>query len=139
MSSSDPQIHTGNPPFDVDAVVADLAARVTADPSAARGLTSFSADFTGAEGMEVFEVEPDVHESTKPVLGPVVTRGKRMVARASAPMVAGLGEQIALSLAEIHRLLDVLTEEQRRLRAEVAALEQRLDAHTGTDEAASQK
>ena len=114
-------------PFDVDAIMADLTARVAADPRAADGLTPFAADFTGAEGVEVFEVEPDVHGSTKPVLGPVVTKGKRMVARAAAPMVAGLGEQVAVSLAEIRRTIDDMLEEQARLREAVAGLERRLD------------
>lgn len=115
-------------PFDVDAVVTELAARVAAEPDAAAGLTPFSAEFTGAEGIEVFEVEPDVHGSTKPVVGPVVTKGKQMVARAAAPMVASLGEQVAVSLAEIRRTLDDMLEEQARLRESVAALERRLDA-----------
>lgn len=114
-------------PFDVDALMADLADRVAADPHSADGLTPFAAEFTGSEGVEVFEVEPDVHGSTKPVLGPVVTKGKRMVARAAAPMVAGLGEQVAVSLAEIRRTLDDMLEEQARLREAVAALERRLD------------
>ena len=138
MSSSENQAKAEGQPFDVDAVVADLAARVAADPAATDGLTTFAAEFTGAEGIEVFEVEPDVHESTKPVLGPMVTRGKRMVARASAPMVAGLGEQIAVSLAEIQRSLDSLAEEQGRLREAVTALERRLDGQAD-DEAAGQR
>ena len=117
-------------PFDVDAVMADLEARVAAAPDAKAGLTPFAADFTGAEGVEAFEVEPEVHGSTKPVLGPVVTRGKQMVARAAAPMVAGLGEQVAVSLAEIRRTLDDMLEEQARLREAVAALELRIDAAT---------
>lgn len=118
-------------PFDVDALMADLAARVADDPDSGTGLTPFAADFTGAEGVEVFEVEPEVHGSTKPVLGPVVTKGKKMVARAAAPMVAGLGEQVAVSLAEIRRTLDDMLEEQARLREAVAALERRLDSTTG--------
>ena len=138
MSSSENQAKAEGQPFDVDAVVADLAARVAADHAATNGLTAFAAEFTGAEGIEVFDVEPDVHESTKPVLGPVVTRGKRMVARASAPMVAGLGEQIAVSLAEIRRSLDDLAEEQGRLREAIAALERRLDGQAD-DGAASHK
>ena len=113
--------------------MADLAARTAADPDASTGLTPFAADFTGAEGVEVFEVEPEVHGSTKPVLGPVVTRGKQMVARAAAPMVAGLGEQVAVSLAEIRRTLDDMLEEQARLREAVAALELRLDAATSPE------
>ncbi len=120
-------------PFDVDAVMADLAARVAAEPDPARGLTPFAADFTGAEGVEVFEVEPDVHGSTKPVVGSVVTKGKQMVARAAAPMVAGLGEQVAASLAEIRRTLDDMMEEQARLREAVTALERQLDDGAAPD------
>ena len=107
--------------------MADLAARIAADSDGPTGLTPFAADFTGAEGVEMFEVEPEVHGSTKPVLGPVVTKGKEMVARAAAPMVAGLGEQVAVSLAEIRRTLDDMMEEQARLREAVAALQRRLD------------
>ncbi len=77
--------------------------------------------------MEMFEVEPEVHGSTKPVIGTAVTRGKQMVARAAAPMVASLGEQVAMSLAEMRRTIDDLLEEQARLRETVAALERRLD------------
>lgn len=114
-------------PFDVDAVMADLAARVAASPHTT-GLTPFAAQFTGGEGVEVFEVEPEVHSSTKPVVGAVVTKGKRMAARAAAPMVASLGEQVAVSLAEIRRTIDDMLEEQARLREAVDALERRLDA-----------
>lgn len=113
--------------------MADLTARITANPESGTGLTPFAADFTGAEGVEVFEVEPEVHGSTKPVIGPVVTKGKKMVARAAAPMVAGLGEQVAVSLAEIRRTLDDLLEEQARLREAVAALERQLDATSPGD------
>lgn len=120
-------------PFDVDAVVTELAARVAAEPDAAAGLTPFSAEFTGADGIEVFEVEPDVHGSTKPVVGPVVTKGKQMVARAAAPMVASLGEQVAVSLAEIRRTLDDMLEEQARLREAVTALERQLDDGAAPD------
>ena len=100
---------------------------MAADPHAADGLTPFAADFTGAAGVEVFEVEPDVHGSTKPVIGPVVTKGKVMVARAAAPMVAGLGEQVAVSLAEIRQTIEDMLEEQARLREAVARIERQLD------------
>jgi hypothetical protein len=114
-------------PFDVDAIVHELAACVEAEGSGGAGLTPFAAQFRGADGVEMFEVEPEVHGSTKPVIGTAVTRGKEMVARAAAPMVASLGEQVAMSLAEMRRTIDDLLEEQARLRETVAALERRLD------------
>jgi len=117
----------GENPFDVDAIMRELQARVQGADDAGAGLTPFSCDFTGAEGVEVFEVSPEIHGSTKPVVGPFVTRGKQMVARAAAPMVAGLGEQIALSIAELRRSIDDLTEEQARLREAVGELRRRMD------------
>ncbi len=111
--------------------MADLNARIAASPASDISLTPFSASFTGMAGVEVFEVVPEVHGSSKPLVGPVVTKGKQMVARAAAPMVAGLGEQVAVSLAEIQRVLDQLLEEQARLSAVVADLERRLGSTNG--------
>lgn len=127
MPHTDPSASNSGQPFDVDAVVAELAERIQRDGDGDAGLTSFSAEFRGADGVETFEVEPEVHGSTKPIVGTVVTRGKQMVARAAAPMVASLGEQVAVSLAEIRRNVDDLLEEQARLREALAALERRLD------------
>ena len=125
------QTPRGGQPFDVDAVMDDLRQRVAASGAHGAGLTPFSSDFTGAEGVDVFDVSPDVHGSTKPVVGALVTGGKRMVARASAPMVASLGEQVALSISELRRNIDDVIEEQGRLREALADIRRRLDAMNG--------
>lgn len=127
MTADPPSGEMASQPFDVDAIVRELAARVESNGDSGPGLTPFASEFTGADGVETFEVEPEVHGSTKPVVGAAVTRGKQMVARAAAPMVASLGEQVAVSLAEMRRNVDDLLEEQARLRETVAALERRLD------------
>ena len=109
-------------PFDVDALMSELADEVAARDASGGIIPSFAEEFTGFGARDFFAITPEVHGSTKAVVGPVVTRGKRMAARAAEPMVAGLAEQVAASLGEIRMILDDLLEEQERMKDSLASL-----------------
>lgn len=109
-------------PFDVDALMAELTDEVAGRAATGGIIPAFAEEFTGFGPRDFFTITAQVHGSTKPVVGPIVTRGKGMAARAAEPMVAGLAEQVAVALGEIRMILDDLLEEQSRLKDAVAAL-----------------
>ena len=109
-------------PLDVDALMHDLEARL-ADYEGP-GLEPFVDEFSEPTNTSGFNLRPEVHESDKPVLGPVVTRGKRMVARATMPMVADLAAQVASAIAAMQLVIDEVMEEQAALRKRIDDLEQ---------------
>ena len=88
------------------------------------GLEPFVDEFSEPTNVSGFNLRPEVHESDKPVLGPVVTRGKHMVARAAMPMVADLAAQVASAIAAMQLVIDEVMEEQAALRKRIEDLEQ---------------
>jgi len=132
MNDDRQHVNADDAAVDVDAIMSDIAARLEARPYDT-GLQPFVADFRGSTGFPVFEVTPDTGRSTKPVVGPLVTRSKRMVARAAAPMVSDLGAQVSVALADLQATIADLLEEQARLSEAIAEIERRLG--TPTDDA----
>lgn len=109
-------------PFDVNALMTELTEEVAQRAASGGIIPAFAEEFTGFGPRDFFAIAPQVHGSTKPVVGPIVTKGKGMVARAAEPMVASLAEQVAVALGEVRMILDDLLEEQSRLEQAVAAL-----------------
>jgi hypothetical protein len=109
-------------PLDVDALMQDIEARLADGESP--GLEPFVDEFSEPTAASGFSLRPEVHESDKPVLGPVVTRGKRLVARATMPMVADLAAQVASAIAAMQLVVDEVMEEQAALRKRIEDLEQ---------------
>ena len=110
------------PPLDVDALMRDIENRLADAPGGE--LEPFVDEFSEPTASSGFHLRPEVHESDKPLLGPVVTRGKRMVARASMPMVADLAAQVASAIAAMQLVVDEVMEEQAALRKRIEDLEQ---------------
>lgn len=109
------------PPLDVDALMRDIEDRL-GDAEGA-GLEPFIDEFSEPTAASGFNLRPEVHESDKPVVGPAVTRGKRMVARATMPMVADLAAQVASAIAAMQLVVDEVMEEQAALRKRIEDLE----------------
>ena len=119
--------HPEQPPLedehvlDVDALVEEITEQVKG--MGGEALTPFVDDVSHAMGAGRFSISPTIHPSTKPLVGPVVTRGKRMASRAAMPMVADLGAQVATALDAMQAALDDLAAEVDRLQSRIDDLE----------------
>lgn len=132
MNDDSQQINDDDAAVDVDTIMSDIAARLEASPYDT-GLQPFVADFRGSTAFPVFDITPDAGRSTKPIIGPLVTTGKRMVARAAAPMVSDLGAQMSVAIADLQATIADLIEEQARLSEAIAGIERRLGTPTNNE------
>ena len=116
--------------LDVDALMDEIAARLPEGEDTT--LSPFTDDVSPQMAAGRFMVSPNIHASTKPVVGPLVTRGKRMASRAALPMVADLGAQVAAALDGMQHTIDELVMEVERLQSRVHHLEERTKGSEGS-------
>lgn len=126
VSPSSDKVAPDDHVLDVDALVDEIASRLPTG-----GDTEFSPfvdDVSPGMAAGRFTVVPGIHPSTKPVVGPLVTRGKRMASRAALPMVADLAAQVAAALDGMQGTIEELLIEIERLQSRVHHLEERVKA-----------
>jgi hypothetical protein len=128
-----PQTPRGDPTIepilDVDALMVEIAARLPDEDDFS--LAPFIDDVSPHMTSGRFAVTPSIHPSTKPVVGPLVTRGKRMASRAAMPMVADLGVQVAAALDSMQLSIDELLADIEHLHSRIRDLEERVKASEG--------
>jgi hypothetical protein len=111
-------------PLDTDALMRDIAAQL--EHSDHSELAPFVDEFSGRIRPDDFVVTAEVHPSDKPVVGPLVTRGKLMAARAALPMLADLSAQVATAIAALQASIDDLNESNEDLRRRLDEMEKLL-------------